>query len=80
MASWWSAYFDPKVNEMGDKALFERDEAKRAALYHEIQRHQMQNGPNVFMFQIKRNVGMRASVKEFNFTGNRAYYRTVVKG
>ena len=79
MASWWSAYFDPKVNELGEKALFERDEAKRIALYHEIQRHQMENGPNVFMFQIKRNVGMRASVKEFKFTGNRAYYRTVVK-
>jgi hypothetical protein len=39
----------------------------------------MQNGPHAFMFQIKRNVGMRASVKEFKFTGNRAYYRTVVK-
>ena len=26
-----------------------------------------------------RNVGMRASVKEFKFTGNRAYYRTVEK-
>jgi len=79
MASWWSAYFDPKVNEMGEKALFERDEAKRAAMYHEIQRHQMENGPHAFMFQIKRNVGMRASVKEFKFTGNRAYYRTVEK-
>jgi peptide/nickel transport system substrate-binding protein len=79
MASWWSAYFDPWVNQTGEKALFERDEAKRAALYHEIQRHQMQNGPNVFMFQIKRNVGMRVAVKEFKFTGNRAYYRTVVK-
>ncbi len=79
MASWWSAYFDPKVNEMGNAALFERDETKRAALYREIQQHQMQNGPHAFMFQIKRNVGMRASVKEFKFTGNRAYYRTVEK-
>ncbi len=79
MASWWSAYFDPKVNEMGEKALFERNEQRRIALYHEIQRHQMENGPNVFMFQVKRNVGMRAAVKEFKFTGNRAYYRTVVK-
>ena len=79
MASWWSAYFDPKINEMGEKALFERDEAKRIALYHEIQRHQMENGPHVFMFQIKRNVGMRTSIKEFKFTGNRAYYRTVAK-
>jgi len=79
MASWWSAYFDPKVNEMGNAALFERDETKRAALYREIQLHQMQNGPHAFMFQIKRNVGMRASVKEFKFTGNRAYYRTVEK-
>ncbi len=79
MASWWSAYFDPKINELGDKAFFERDEAKQIAMYHEIQRHQMENGPNAFMFQIKRNVGMRASVKEFKFTGNRAYYRTVVK-
>ena len=73
------SYFDPKVNEMGNAALFERDEAKRAAMYREIQLHQMQNGPHAFMFQIKRNVGMRASVKEFKFTGNRAYYRTVEK-
>ena len=80
MATWWSAYFDPKINEMGEKALFERDDAKRIALYHEIQRYWMQNGPSVFMFQIKRNVGMRTSIREFDFTGNRAHYRTVVKG
>jgi peptide/nickel transport system substrate-binding protein len=80
MATWWSAYFDESINKLGNDALFEKDEGKRAAIYRDIQRRILQEGPSAFMFQIKRNIGVRNAVKDFKFTGNRAHYRTVTKG
>jgi len=35
----WGKFSDPKVDDLAQKALGETDRAKRARLYHELQRH-----------------------------------------
>ncbi|MGO8070667.1 hypothetical protein AB9E28_34910, partial [Rhizobium leguminosarum] len=46
-------------------ALLERDAAKRAAIYQEIQKKYLANSPFVFIFQKTEVAGYRKSVKDF---------------
>jgi peptide/nickel transport system substrate-binding protein len=63
--SWRSSWQDKWVNEMADKARMERDVAKRIAMYHEIQKYMMQNGPMAYVFQTVRSIAYRKAVKGF---------------
>jgi peptide/nickel transport system substrate-binding protein len=63
--TWRSAWQDAKVNEMVDKAMMERDEKKRIAMYHWMQKYMLENGPMAYMFQTVRPIAYRKEVKNF---------------
>jgi peptide/nickel transport system substrate-binding protein len=63
--SWRSAWQDPWVNEMADKARMERDPDKRIAMYREIQLYMLENGPMAYIYQTVRPIAYRKEVKDF---------------
>jgi peptide/nickel transport system substrate-binding protein len=63
--SWRSAWQDPWANEMADKARMERDETKRVAMYHEIQKYMLANGPMAYIYQTVRPIAYRTEVHDF---------------
>ena len=64
-----------------DAATLERDDAKRAAMYVDLQKAVLENGPFVIMFQETEIASMRGNVNNFvlgpSFDNN--YYRYVTK-
>jgi peptide/nickel transport system substrate-binding protein len=78
-AAWWSGWQSADLNRMADEALFEKDADRRRALYQEIQRRVMAEGPSAFLFQLVRNAGVHNAVKDVKFTGNRFYYASAGK-
>ncbi|MGU3400635.1 ABC transporter substrate-binding protein [Brucellaceae bacterium D45D] len=77
--SWRSAYFNEKDNEAVEAALFERDPAKRAELYHTMQRQMMERGPMAYIMQTMDNAAMLKSVKNWTWNGFRTYYTSATK-
>ena len=77
--SWRSAYHSAAYNDRVTEALLEKDPAKREALYHQIQLDQLQDGPQVFMFQTTQNVAVRNELKDWTFHGFRAFYDKTAK-
>ncbi|MDP0926066.1 ABC transporter substrate-binding protein [Paracoccus onubensis] len=77
--SWRSAYFSEEYNQRVMDALLEPDTAKREELYHQLQLDQMQEGPQVFIFQTSQNVAYRTALKGWTFHGFRAFYNMVSK-
>lgn len=72
--TWRSGYFSADYNQRVNAALLERDPAQRAALYHALQRDQMQDGPQVFMYQAVQNVAYRDSLDGWKAHGFRPFY------
>jgi peptide/nickel transport system substrate-binding protein len=66
--SWRSSWQDAWVNEAADKARMERDEGKRIAMYHEIQKYMLANGPMAYIYQTVRPIAYRSEVKDFVIT------------
>ncbi len=66
--AWRNAYDPGPLHQMTADAVMERDGAKRAAMYAEIQQTHRTTSPFVLMFQIGYQTGMRAGVENF-FTG-----------
>ena len=64
---------------MADRALMERDPAKRIAMYHEIQTYMMENGPMAYICQTVRAIAMRKEVKDFAITPFKVAYGTASK-
>jgi peptide/nickel transport system substrate-binding protein len=77
--SWRAAYQDLTMNADIDKALFEKDSAKRIAMYHDIQKRLMDAGPMAYMFQPYRPIALSKAVKEFKVNAFRVGYETIVK-
>ncbi len=77
--SWRSSWQDEKINEMAETARMERDPAKRIAMYHEIQRYMMKNGPMAYMYQTVRPIALRKDVKGFAITPFNVVYATAGK-
>ncbi|WP_312527631.1 ABC transporter substrate-binding protein [Paracoccus sp. (in: a-proteobacteria)] len=77
--SWRSAYFSEEVNNRVTEALFETDPAKREALYHQIQIDQMQEGPQVIVFQSTSRIVHSDALKNWTFHGFRSFYNKVTK-
>ncbi|MBM3598668.1 MAG: ABC transporter substrate-binding protein [Alphaproteobacteria bacterium] len=77
--SWRVSFFDQWFNDMTDKALLERDQGKREALYHEIQKRHMLEGPFAYLFQTFRVMGLNKSIKEIKVNEDRVWYATVTK-
>lgn len=77
--SWRSSYYDEAVNKMVLDATMERDPATREEMYHELQRHQMQHGPQAFIMQTMEAAGLRTSVTAWPRNGFRVYYNLAAK-
>jgi peptide/nickel transport system substrate-binding protein len=77
--SWRSSWQDQKINEMAEAAKMERDAAKRIAMYSEIQKYMMENGPMAYMFQTIRSTAIRKEVKGFMMNPFHVSYSTAQK-
>ncbi|WP_039759620.1 ABC transporter substrate-binding protein [Bartonella queenslandensis] len=63
--SWQHGYFDAKMNQKVEEALFQKDSQKRAQLYVNLQRELMQKGPYAFIYQQYSVVAMTPDVKKW---------------
>ncbi len=77
--SWRAAYSDPYFNDITEKALLERDKAKRAAMYRDIQLKHLAEGPFGYMFQTFRVMGVNNKVKDIQVNQDRVWYATATK-
>jgi peptide/nickel transport system substrate-binding protein len=77
--SWRSAWGDDKINDQVEKAMMERDPAKRIAMYHEMQKFMMENGPMAYMFQTIRPIAIRKEVKNFAIGPFKVDYASATK-
>ena len=79
--AWRNAWDIPEMSKRVDAAVQERDPAKRAKMYLEIQRDHQMTSPFVIMFQDIEVAAERANVKNFilgpSFDSN--FYRFVTK-
>ena len=79
--AWRNSWDIPEMTKKADAAVLERDTAKRAKMYIELQREHQQVSPFVIMFQDIEVVGERANVKGFiigpSFDSN--FYQYVTK-
>ncbi len=63
--AWRNAWAIPEMTKMADAAVLERDPAKRAEMYLEIQKIHQATSPFVIMFQQTEVAGVRADTKGF---------------
>jgi peptide/nickel transport system substrate-binding protein len=77
--SWRHAFQSEAANRTVQAALLERDETKRVALYHQLQKDMMQSGPTAIMFQSVMLAGLRGNVRNWTWHGFQAYYDLVSK-
>lgn len=63
--AWRNAWDIPELTKKADAAVLEKDAAKRAEMYLEMQREFQQNSPFVIMFQDIEILGARANVNGF---------------
>lgn len=74
--SWRAAWQDQAMNELGLKAMMERDLDRKRALYREIQLKNMQEGPMAYMFQVVRPMAIRSEVQGFEMSAFKVGYET----
>lgn len=77
--SWRAAFYSEEVNKKIAAALLEPDPENRNAMYHDLQRQIMQQGPMAIMFQMYNVAGIRKSLKNWSWNGFRTYYELVGK-
>ncbi|MDB5369801.1 MAG: Extracellular solute-binding protein family 5 [Roseomonas sp.] len=77
--SWRHAFQSEAANKTVDATLLERDESKRVAMYHQLQKDMMQSGPSAIMFQSVMLAGLRGNVRNWTWHGFQAYYALVSK-
>ncbi|WP_375627251.1 ABC transporter substrate-binding protein [Bartonella sp. PS17NMGDW] len=63
--SWQHGYFDAKMNQKVEDALFQKDPQKRVQIYADLQRELMQKGPYAFIYQKYGVVAMTPDVKKW---------------
>jgi peptide/nickel transport system substrate-binding protein len=63
--AWRNTFEAPQLDKEAKAALLERDGAKRAAMYQDIQKKYLENSPFVFIFQQIEVAGYRKSLKDF---------------
>ncbi|SEH43152.1 peptide/nickel transport system substrate-binding protein [Rhizobium tibeticum] len=63
--AWRNAWEAPELDKETKAALLERDGAKRAAMYEDIQKKFLANSPFVIIFQQIEVAGARKSLKDF---------------
>ncbi len=63
--AWRNAWDIPELSKKTEAALLEKDAAKRAEMYQELQKSVLDEGPFVIIFQQIEVAGMRANLKDF---------------
>jgi peptide/nickel transport system substrate-binding protein len=63
--AWRNTWEAPELDKEAKAALLERDSAKRAAMYQDIQKKYLENSPFVFIFQQIEVGGYRKNLKDF---------------
>ncbi|WP_160007613.1 ABC transporter substrate-binding protein [Rhizobium sp. 18055] len=63
--AWRNTFEAPELDKEAKAALLERDSAKRAAMYQDIQKKYLANSPFVFIFQQTEVAGYRKGVTNF---------------
>ncbi|WP_019221371.1 ABC transporter substrate-binding protein [Bartonella senegalensis] len=78
--SWQHGYFDAKMNQKVEDALFEKDSQKRAQIYADLQRELMQKGPYAFIFQKYSVVALTPDIKKWVWNSSpRIFYSQIEK-
>ncbi|WP_375626538.1 ABC transporter substrate-binding protein [Bartonella sp. MU37NMGALS] len=78
--SWQYGYFDAKMNQKVEEALFQKDPQKRAQIYADLQRELMQKGPYAFIYQQYSVVAMTPDVKKWVWnSAPRIFYSKIEK-
>ncbi|WP_375626530.1 ABC transporter substrate-binding protein [Bartonella sp. MU37NMGALS] len=78
--SWQYGYFDAKMNQKVEEALFQKDPQKRAQIYADLQRELMQKGPYAFIYQQYSVVAMTPDVKKWVWnSAPRIFYSAIEK-
>lgn len=77
--SWRAAYFDPELNKKVQAAVMEPDDAKRVALYADLQQEVMQKGPMAIMFQMYNTAGINPALKNWTWNGFCVWYNKASK-
>ncbi|WP_374939334.1 ABC transporter substrate-binding protein [Mesorhizobium sp. NBSH29] len=63
--AWRNAWDVPELTTKTEAALLERDPAKRAEMYKELQKAVLDDGPFVVIFQQTEVAGLRSNLKDF---------------
>lgn len=63
--AWRNTWETPELDKIAKAALLERDNAKRAAMYEDIQKKFLANSPFVIIFQQTEVAGYRKNLKDF---------------
>ncbi|NLS05807.1 ABC transporter substrate-binding protein [Rhizobium sp. P32RR-XVIII] len=63
--AWRNTFEAPELDKEAKAALLERDSAKRAAMYQDIEKKYLENSPFVFIFQQIEVAGYRKNLKNF---------------
>jgi peptide/nickel transport system substrate-binding protein len=63
--AWRNAWDVPELSKKTKDALLERDSAKRADIYKELQKTVLENSPFVFIFQQTEVAGLRGNLQGF---------------
>ncbi len=79
--AWRNGWEIPELTDKSEAAVQEKDPAKRAKLYAEIQRVVQKNSPLVVMFQATDQVALRNNVKGYvqGLNADQVYYERVSK-
>lgn len=72
--SWIAGYYDADVNERIQTALVEPDASARAAIYEDLQRQILQEGPMAILFQGYNVAGVRPELSNWSWNAFRTYY------
>ncbi len=72
--AWVSHYINPEANAKVEEALFERDSAKREALYYELQELFFEDGAMAVMFQMYNVAAVRNELTSWKWNSLRTYY------
>ncbi len=73
-------YNNPKVDELLDKGKLEPDQAKRKAIYQEVQKMILEDAPWVFLYSPMRLIAMRDNVVGYAMPSTEVYrWETVFK-
>lgn len=79
--TWRNSWYIPELSLETDAAREEKDIAKRAQLYRDIQEKVRTEGPFVFLFQFNRQTAVRKNVKGFlpGALYDAVFYRLITK-